>query len=255
MYMHESTVPGTDWPVPRWPAPRGMRAFVTTRNGGVSRGPYATLNLGASVRDDAEAVAENRRRAAIHLPAAPCWLRQVHGNQVLTLSAAPAHIPTADGAVTRATNLPLAVSIADCMPILLADRAGTVVGIAHAGWRGLSAGIVEATIAAMGCAPRDLLAWLGPAIGPDAFEVGRDVHDAFVARDAGAAASFRPLREGQWLADLPALARRRLRASGVTSVHGGSWCTVRDAARFYSYRRDGETGRMAAFVWLAREGS
>lgn len=255
MYVHESTVPGTDWLVPRWPAAAHVRAFVTTRNGGVSRAPYASLNLGlggadATARDDPASVAENRRRVARHLPAPPCWLRQVHGREVATLSRAPVAAPVADAAVTRARGVPLAVLVADCLPILLADRAGRAIGIAHAGWRGLAAGVLEATVAALACAAQDVVAWLGPAIGPDAFEVGRDVLDAFVAPDPRSAASFRPLRTGKWLADLPALARRRLRACGVTDVHGGAWCTVRETQRFYSYRRDGETGRMAGFIWL-----
>lgn len=255
MYMHESAVPGTDWLLPGWPVDARVRAFVTTRNGGVSRAPYASLNLGTGVRDDARDVAENRRRVLGHLPAQPCWLRQVHGADVVTLSSAPDVAPIADAAVTRTAGLPLAVLVADCMPVLLAERAGEAIGIAHAGWRGLAAGVVEATIGAMACAPERVVAWLGPAIGPDAFEVGADVRDAFVAVDSAAAASFHPLREGKWLADLPALAHARLRAAGVTGVHGGRWCTVRDGQRFYSYRRDGETGRMAAFLWLDGAGS
>lgn len=250
MYVHESTLPGTDWLLPQRPLAPNVHAFVTTRNGGASHGPYASLNLGFAAGDDAAAAAENRRRVERHLPAPPCWLRQLHGASVVTLMQPPDHMPAADGAVTRTRGLPLVVLVADCLPVLLADRAGAVVGIAHAGWRGLAAGVLEATVAAMACAPSGVVAWLGPGIGPDAFEVGRDVFDAFALPDGGAAQAFRPLRAGKWLADLPALARRRLHAVGVTDVQGGTWCTFADVRRFYSYRRDGPSGRMAAFIWL-----
>jgi hypothetical protein len=251
MYVHESTLAGTDWLLPQWPAAPHVHGFVTTRNGGVSEGPYASLNLGFAAGDDAAHVAENRRRVERHLPARPSWLRQVHGAEVVSLSAPRGDMPAADAAVTRTHGLPLVVLVADCLPVLLADRAGAVVAVAHAGWRGLAAGVLEATIAAMACAPHDIVAWIGPGIGRDAFEVGKDVLDAFVARDAAAAQAFRPLRAGKWLADLPALARRRLSACGVASVHGGTWCTLSDAQRFYSYRREGPSGRMGAFIWLA----
>ncbi|HEY1329161.1 MAG TPA: peptidoglycan editing factor PgeF [Casimicrobiaceae bacterium] len=243
-------VPGTDWLVPQWPVAAHVHAFVTTRNGGASRGPYASLNLGFAAGDDATAVNENRSRVGRHLPASPCWLRQVHGANVVTFSEAAQAIPDADGAVTRAPGVPLVVLVADCLPVLLADRAGSVIGIAHAGWRGVAAGVLEATLDAMARPAGDIVAWIGPGIGPDAFEVGQDVHDAFVSRDAHAAHAFRSLRHGKWLADLPALARRRLEARGVADVAGGTWCTVSDPQRFYSYRRDGPSGRMAAFIWL-----
>ena len=253
MYVHEisrmSDLAITDWIVPSWPVPPRVRAFVTTRNGGVSTGPYATLNLGYG-RDDAAAVTENRRRVQQHLPAAPTWLRQVHGADVRDVAAPDASEPTADAAVTRAADVPLVVMVADCLPVLLAERNGAIVGVAHAGWRGVSAGVLERTVAAMRCAPHDIVAWIGPGIGPQAFEVGRDVYDAFVAHDAAAAAEFRPLREGKWLADLPRLARRRLAAAGVGNVHGGEGCTMRDPGRFFSYRRDGASGRMGAFIWI-----
>jgi YfiH family protein len=254
MHMHEmrataDALKDTDWLVPQWPVASRVRAFVTTRNGGVSTGPCASLNLGHG-GDDAAAVAENRRRVQQHLPAAPSWLRQVHGARVVDLSAQDRSAPTADAAVTRTPSVPLVVMIADCLPVLLAQRSGAVVGIAHAGWRGLSAGVVERTALAMRCAPRDLVAWIGPGIGPQAFEVGRDVYDAFVQEDPSAAEAFAPLREGKWLADLPRLARRRLARLGITDVHGGTWCTVRDPARFFSYRRDGVSGRMGAFIWI-----
>jgi YfiH family protein len=175
----------------------------------------------------------------------------VHGTTVAIVDAPPADAPVADAAVTRATNVPLVVMVADCLPVLLAARDGSVVGLAHAGWRGLAAGVIERTLEAMGCAPQEVVAWLGPSIGPDAFEVGADVYAAFVDAEAGAATCFRAVRAGKWLADLPGLAHRRLAAAGVRDAHGGTWCTVRAPTRFYSYRRDGPSGRMAAFLWLA----
>lgn len=236
--------------LPDWPAPAGVRAAMTTRTGGVSAGRYASLNLAAHVGDDPGAVAENRRRLAaeLALPAEPAWLSQVHGRAVALL---PGPMPAgADAAVTFARGAVCAVLVADCLPVLLAGRSGDRVGIAHAGWRGLAAGVVEATVQALGAGPDGLVAWLGPCIGPQAFEVGPEVRGAFVSRDAAAAADFRPGRAGRLLADLPALARRRLAACGVREIHGGGLCTHADSARFYSYRRDGETGRMAALVWL-----
>jgi YfiH family protein len=236
---------------PAWPAPAGVRAAVTTRQGGVSRGPYATFNLAAHVGDDPAAVAENRRRlrAALELPAEPAWQEQVHGTGVAVLPGATAG--PADAAVTFTKGSVCAVLAADCLPVFLASRAGDRVGIAHAGWRGLAAGVVEATVTALDCEPGTLVAWLGPVIGPAAFEVGGEVREAFLARDEAAAAAFRPGRGGRWLADLPALARRRLAVAGVADVTGGGICTYSDPQRFYSYRRDGATGRMAALAWLA----
>ena len=236
---------------PDWAAPPGVRAAMTTRPGGVSRQPYASFNLAQHVGDDPEAVAENRRRlrVALELPAEPAWLEQVHGARVVVLPSA-AEGP-ADGVVTRERGTVCAVLVADCLPVFLATRAGDRVGIAHAGWRGLAAGVVEATIAALDCKPAELVAWLGPSIGRDAFEVGGEVREAFLSGDPGAAAAFRAGRGDRWLADLPALARRRLAAAGVGTVTGGDLCTHSDPARFYSYRRDGATGRMAALAWLA----
>ena len=249
MNAHMSDLRATDSIVPSWPVAARVRAFVTTRNGGVSSGPYASLNLGYGGDADA-AVTENRRRVQRHLPAPPTWLRQVHGADVRDVGSPDATAPTADAAVTRAHHVPLVVMIADCLPVFLAERDGATVGVAHAGWRGLSAGVLERTVAAMRCAPRDLVAWIGPGIGPQSFEVGRDVFDAFVARDSAASAAFTPLREGKWLGDLPQLARRRLSAAGVVDVHGIDACTMRDPARFFSYRRDGASGRMGAFIWI-----
>ena len=237
--------------VPDWPAPATVRAAMTTRAGGASAGPWASFNLASHVGDDPAAVAENRcrLRAALDLPSEPSWLQQVHGHVVARL---PGPLPeAADAAVAFGRDAVCAVLVADCLPVFLASRDGDRVGVAHAGWRGLAAGVLEATVVALGCDPARLVAWLGPAIGPQAFEVGEEVRSAFTAQDAAAAALFHPGRAGRWLADLPALARRRLMACGVASVHGGGTCTVSDPARFYSYRRDGVTGRMAALAWLA----
>ncbi len=236
---------------PDWPAPAGVRAVMTTRRGGESRGAWAELNLATHVGDDPAAVAANRRRLreALALPAEPAWLEQVHGAAVAVLPRVGAE--PADAAVTFTPGAVCAVLVADCLPVFLAGRAGDRVGIAHAGWRGLAGGVIEATVAALDCGPEALVAWLGPSIGPDAFEVGGEVREAFVGRDPGAAGAFRAGRAGRYLADLPALARRRLAALGVRDVRGGGPCTHADAARFYSYRRDGATGRMAALAWLA----
>ena len=248
---------GLDWIVPRWPAPSRVRAFVTTRNGGVSAGPCASLDLGTvppsdAARDELRAVAENRRRVQAFLPSAPAWLEQVHGADVAVVASQRAASPLrVDAAVTREAGVVLAVRVADCMPVLFADSAGEVVGIAHAGWRGLAAGVLENTVAAMRCAPEGVIAWLGPAIGPSAFEVGADVRDAFVNPDPRATAAFVAGRPGKWHADLEALARMRLARAGVASIHGGGMCTASDSQRFFSFRRDRATGRMAAFVWLA----
>jgi YfiH family protein len=246
---------GLDWIVPDWDAPRDVGALATTRNGGVSLGAHASLNLGRSVGDDALAVAENRRRLGRFLPAEPRWLHQTHGINVVTLTAANAsgNAPMADAAVTRERGVVCAVMTADCMPVLFADRRGHAVGIAHAGWRGLGSRVLEATIEAMGrlgSAPDDLIAWLGPAIGPARFEVGADVHDRFCDEDRDAELWFTPCGARKWLADLYGLARTRLSRGGVRHVSGGGYCTHTDAARFFSYRRERDTGRMATAVWL-----
>lgn len=252
-----------DWLVAEWAAPPGVGTLVTTRNGGVSRGPYATMNLGfataaRTVGDPAEHIAENRRRLDGFVPSSPVWLDQVHGTAVATLEgteleAARAKPPVADAAVTREPGVVCAVLTADCLPVLFADRSGRAVGIAHAGWRGLAAGVLEATIdalGALGVAPGDLVTWLGPAIGPAAFQVGADVVAAFAAIDPGSAVAFAPDARDRWRADIYRLAQRRLVAAGIADVAGGGLCTHADAARFYSYRRERETGRMAALVWL-----
>lgn len=237
---------------PEWPAPASVRVISTTRIGGVSRGPFAEFNLGDGAGDEPGAVAENRRRLASQLPAEPRWLRQVHGTHVVEWSGDEVpERPTADGAWTSAAGIVCTVMTADCLPVVLCDRSGTRVAVAHAGWRGLAAGVLEAAVGALGTPPGELLAWLGPAIGPGAFEVGDDVYTAFTGHDPGAAEHF--TRRGEkWLADLFGLARQRLAAVGVTAVWGGGECTYSQPERFFSYRRDGaRTGRMATCAWLA----
>jgi len=242
--------PHPDWIVPDWPAPASVKALITTRSGGVSKGPYASLNLGLRTGDDPQAVAANRDQLNSLLPQPPRWLRQVHGASVVEADSL-AGLPEADAGIARRSGTVCAVLVADCIPVLLADRAGTTVAIAHAGWRGLAAGIIENTARRMAVDPRGLIAYLGPGIGPGAFEVGADVRDAFVARDAEAAAAFTPHTAGKWLADLFLLARQRLRRAGVPEIHGGALCTYSDARRFFSYRREPTTGRMAALIWLS----
>ncbi len=239
-----------DWIVPDWPAPARVRSLITTRRGGVSTGAHASFNLGLRADDDPRAVAANRAALREHLPQDPVWLKQVHGASAVRADAVT-DSPEADAAYTRRAETVCAVMVADCMPVLLCDTQASVVAIAHAGWRGLSAGVIENTIAAMGVKANDLLAFLGPAIGPAAFEVGADVRDAFLAADAAAAAAFTPHREGKWLADLFLLGGQRLARAGVHRIYGGGLCTFSDPARFYSYRRDRTTGRMAALIWLA----
>lgn len=240
-----------DWIIPDWPLPPGVRSLVTTRHGGVSGGACDSLNLGDHVGDDPRAVAENRARLARHLPAAPVWLRQVHGTGVVELPlSATAEAPCADAAFTRHAGVVCAVLTADCLPVLLCDRGGSVVAAAHAGWRGLLAGVLESTVAAMRCPAGQLLAYLGPAIGPRAFEVGAEVRAAFVGQRAEADEAFQALHSGKWLADLYLLARRRLSDAGVDAVFGGGYCTFRDPDRFFSYRRDPAAGRMASLIWI-----
>jgi YfiH family protein len=239
-----------DFMLPDWPVPGSVRAAVSLRSGGVSGGPFASLNLGEHVGDDPASVAANRSRlrAALRLPAEPLWLEQVHGAKVARFDGTDK--PCADAAVAVNPGQVCAVLVADCLPVLLADRAGRCVAIAHAGWRGLAAGVIENAVAGMPVAPKDLVAWLGPAIGPEAFEVGSEVREKFLALDAAAEAHFHAGRPGRWMADLCGLARLRLAGTGVSSVHGGGQCTVADPSRFFSYRRDGLTGRMAALVWI-----
>lgn len=242
--------------LPDWPGAANVHALITTRTGGVSKSPYASLNLGMSVGDDPLAVAENRARLRLRLPGEPCWMRQVHGHRVVQAEEEErqdtADFPIlADASVTRKPGTILAIQIADCMPVLLCDSAGSVIGAAHAGWRGLSSGVIENTVRAMQAPGESLRAYLGPAIGPDNFEVGAEVREAFCRHDVQAEKYFSQQQNGKWLADLYGLARQRLAALGVTQVYGGGFCTMADKERFFSYRRDGVTGRMAALIWLA----
>ena len=269
--------PPADWLLPDWPAPPGVHALFTTRAGGVSMAPFDSFNLGDHVHDDPVAVAANRSRLTWCLGARPVFLQQVHGTTVATLDNETPDRTVADACVTTERQLACTVMVADCLPVLFTDTEGVVVGAAHAGWRGLAGsepgrGVLESCCAALGEAlrqrqpslaaadvPDRLMAWLGPCIGPDAFEVGEDVRATFVAWRPDAAACFRPLpREGKYLADLPQLARLRLRAWGITRLYGNDgtapWCTVTQASRFFSHRRDavrlGSTGRMAACIHI-----
>lgn len=217
--------------LPDWQAPTHVRGVVTTR----------------ALGDMKSALSRSKLRA--QLPADPVWLRQVHGVSAVDAASTPAGT-AADASFTTKPNVVCAVMLADCMPILFADERGEAVGIAHAGWRGLAAGVVEAAVAAMGLPPKRILAWLGPAIGPDAYEVGEEVRAAFLQRDANSASAFVPTRPGHWLLDLYAVARQRLSSLGITRVSGGGFCTASDVTRFFSYRRDRTSERMAAAIWL-----
>jgi len=236
---------------PDWPAPANVRAASTFRTGGVSHRPYDDLNLAVHVGDAPEAVAENRRilRAALHLPAEPFWLEQVHSDTVVEANVV-SQIPRADGSVARTSGTVCAVLTADCLPVLFCSRDGDRVAVAHAGWRGLGAGILDNTVGSLGLPGNELIAWLGPAIGQNAFEVGDDVRIAILARDAGAAHAFRANSRGRWQCDLVEIARRNLAQLGVRDIHGGEYCTHADEERFFSYRRDGKCGRMATLIWL-----
>jgi YfiH family protein len=267
-----------DWVEPDWPAPSGVRALSTVRSGGVSLAPYASLNLGDHVGDEPPAVTENRRRLVVEagLPAEPVWLAQVHGVTVADLDAqgslgamgsataaggagatlragatpTASAILTADAAFTRRPGRVCAILTADCLPVLLTEESGGVAAAAHAGWRGLAGGVLEATVRALRVPPGRLMAWLGPAIGPAHFEVGAEVREELVKEDAGAEGAFTLNARGRFMADLGALARRRLAALGVGRIYGGGRCTHADAERYFSYRRDGETGRQATLIWL-----
>lgn len=241
------------WIEPDWPVAPNVRVLSTLRTGGVSEGPYASFNLAAHVGDDPEAVAANRRllRESAQLPGEPLWLEQVHGCAVVRHAGGAGTPPRADASVAFGPGQVCAVMTADCLPVVLADQAGTRIGVAHAGWRGLLGGVLQAAIAALEVPAAQLVAWLGPAIGPAAFEVGPEVRDAYRARDAGSDACFVPNASGRYQADLYGLATRVLESAGVAGVHGGGWCTHAEASRFFSFRRDGTTGRMATLAWLA----
>lgn len=238
------------WLTPDWPMPANVRACVTTRAGGVSLEPFDSFNLGDHVGDDPVAVVENRRRLTAELGCQPAWLSQVHGIDVV--EADPSVVSTADASWSATRGIACTIMTADCLPALFCDRAGTRVGAAHAGWRGLAGGVLEATVDAMGLAPAELLVWLGPSIGPQAFEVGPEVREAFLKDHAEAERAFLPsANAGKYMADIYELARIRLAAKGVTAVYGGDFCTFTDTERFYSYRRNACTGRLASLVWLA----
>ena len=248
-----SPLPGSErWLLPDWPAPAAVRAVSTTRQGGVSRVPYDSFNLATHVGDAPDAVATNRRLLAedLALPSPPVWLEQVHGTVVIDAASA-GDMPEADASVAFGPGAVCVAQTADCLPVIFCSRSGDRVAAAHAGWRGLVDGVLEATVGALDCDPASLLAWLGPAIGPAAFEVGEDVREAFLAQDDGATGCFVANARGRWQADLYALARRRLTAAGVAAVHGGGLCTHTDHERFYSFRRDRVTGRMATLIWIS----
>jgi polyphenol oxidase len=235
-----------------WALPSGVRAAFTTRLGGASQPPWDSFTLGVHVGDAPEHVAANRARLRelLGLPHEPAWLSQVHGTAVAELDASrPPGTITADASVTAAAGRACVIMVADCLPVLFAARDGRRIGAAHAGWRGLAAGVLEKTVAALDVAPGELTAWLGPAILQPNFEVGADVRDAFLAGDPGVAHYFVPNARDRWQADLVGLARRRLPAAGVKEICGGEWCTVADPRRFFSHRRDGKGGRMAALIW------
>lgn len=239
-----------DLPVilPDWPAPACVKALQTTRLGGVSQGSYASLNLGDHVKDLPQHVAANRQLLSPYLPSEPVWLNQVHGVRVID-AALSSCLESADASFSTRKQVVCVTMTADCLPVLLCDQAGSMVAAVHAGWRGLCDGVIEATVKAMPVEPATLMAWLGPAIGPQAFEVGSEVRAQFMAQDAQAEHAFQAHGE-KWLGDLYTIARQRLSRLGVTQVYGGGRCTYREPETFFSFRRDGDTGRMASLIWL-----
>jgi len=233
---------------PDWPAPLQIRALQTTRHGGVSLAPYNSLNIGTHVNDHAPHVAHNRQLLAPFMPAEPVWMNQVHGVRVLN-AATSSCFESADAAYTTRKNVVCVTMTADCLPILLCNHKGTIVAAIHAGWRSLCDGVIEATVKAMAVEGQQLMAWLGPAISQSAFEVGEEVRTQFIEKDQGAASAFKP-HGNRFLADLYKLAKQRLNHVDVTHIYGGGLCTYSDKTRFFSYRRDGDTGRMATFIWI-----
>jgi polyphenol oxidase len=242
-----------DWIKPNWPSPPNVSAIFTTRMGGVSRnnnGAYAGLNLGDHVHDDLFLVQQNRALLREYLPSEPCWLKQVHGAKPLWVDVNTGNLE-GDAALSRSSGKVCAILVADCLPIFLCDLAGSVVGVAHAGWRGLAGGVIENSILEMACRRSEIIAWLGPAIGSQHFEIGEEVREVFLKHDNRSSVAFVAGHDGKkWFADLFSLARQRLMSVGVTKVYGGYECTYSNPERFYSYRRDGKTGRMAALIWL-----
>jgi len=234
---------------PDWPAPANVHAFTTTRKGGFSDGAWSSLNLGTNCGDDPRIVEKNRRLLSGLLPSEPRWINQVHGTRAVRWEKANDTLTGADAIVSNQTGQVCAVLTADCLPVLFCNRSGTRIAAAHAGWRGLAAGVLEATVLAMDCKPLDLMAWLGPAIGPQAFEVGKDVYDSFVVSNSENAIAFTEHGD-RWLADLYQLSKLALNRAGIHQVSGGGYCTYLEPDKFFSYRRDRQTGRMATIIWL-----
>lgn len=234
--------------IPEWPAPANVKALQTTRHGGVSTGVYASLNLGDHVKDSPQHVAANRQLLSAYMPSEPVWLNQVHGVRVID-AALSSCLESADASFTNRKQVVCVTMTADCLPVLLCDQAGTAVAAIHAGWRSLCDGVIEATVAAMPVKAGQIMAWLGPAIGPDAFEVGSEVRAQFMAQDMQAESAFKA-KGDKWLGDLYAIARQRLQTLGVTQVYGGGRCTYSEPETFFSFRRDCDTGRMGTFIWL-----
>ena len=233
---------------PDWPVPANVHAFTTTRNCGVSQGPWRSLNLGENCGDDPDHVAQNRESLRQLLPTEPCWLKQVHGNRVVKWG--EESNPEADAIISNQARQVCVVLTADCLPVLFCNRTGTQVAACHAGWRGLAAGVIEATVAAMSSKPGEILAWLGPAIGPQTYEVGNEVYDTFISLNIENATAFKQ-HDNRWLVDLYQLARLALAKKGVTEISGGQHCTYLESDSFFSFRRDGETGRMLSAIWVA----
>lgn len=239
-----------DFIYPDWPVPAHVKALQTTRNGGVSAAPYNTLNLASHVGDDAMQVARNRQLLAPYLPSEPVWLNQTHSTLTIDAETAGCAAPNADASYTRKKQVVCVAMTADCLPVLLCDKNGTEIAAVHAGWKGLLDGVVESALDKFSAKPDDILVWLGPAIGPQAFEVGAEVRDAFIAKLPIASTAFVPHGDNKWLGDIYMLAKQRLAARGVTNVYGGGLCTVSDPQRFFSFRREAVTGRMASMIWI-----
>ena len=242
------TLGKADFIIPDWPAPANVKAIQTTRLGGYSAEPYESFNLGSHVQDDALSVAKNRQLLSDYLPSEPVWLNQVHGVDVID-AAKSMCVQDADASFTKNKNVVCVTMTADCLPVLLCNKQGTAVASIHAGWRSLCDGVIEETIKTMGVKPEDLMAWLGPAIGPDAFEVGGEVREAFIAKDNQAEQAFKAYGD-KWLGNLYLIAKQRLNKQGVVEIYGGGECTYSNASRYFSFRRDGVTGRMATMIWF-----
>jgi YfiH family protein len=250
--MNYRPEPPSSWIKPRWPVPKNVHAVCTTREGGGSSAPFDTFNLSDRVGDKPIAVDNNRAHLIewLSLPARPVWLQQVHGNTVVEVGKLNGDVQ-ADAAMAESAGLVCVVTTADCLPVLFCDQKGTRVAAVHAGWRGLAAGVLEATVVAMARPVDQLYAWLGPAIGPQSFEVGGEVRAVFVAKDPTNSSAFKPSQNARWLANIYQLAINTLRAQGVSQIFGGRYCTFSDPKRFYSYRRDKRTGRMASLIWIS----